>query len=43
MGAEVTLVTGINLPVDAGFLAGLTCDAYGGLREAQVQHEGMRS
>ncbi|MGZ5874822.1 MAG: SDR family NAD(P)-dependent oxidoreductase [Bradyrhizobium sp.] len=27
-------VTGINLPVDAGFLAGSTWDAYGGLREA---------
>ena len=27
-------VTGINLPVDAGFIAGLTWDAYGGLREA---------
>jgi hypothetical protein len=25
-------VTGINLPVDAGFLAGATWDAYGGLR-----------
>jgi NAD(P)-dependent dehydrogenase (short-subunit alcohol dehydrogenase family) len=27
-------VTGINLPVDAGFIAGSTWDAYGGLREA---------
>jgi NAD(P)-dependent dehydrogenase (short-subunit alcohol dehydrogenase family) len=27
-------VTGINLPVDAGFIAGCTWDAYGGLREA---------
>ncbi len=27
-------VTGINLPVDAGFVAGSTWDAYGGLREA---------
>jgi NAD(P)-dependent dehydrogenase (short-subunit alcohol dehydrogenase family) len=26
-------VTGINLPVDAGFIAGATWDAYGGLRE----------
>ena len=26
-------VTGINLPVDAGFIAGSTWDAYGGLRE----------
>jgi hypothetical protein len=24
----------INLPVDAGFIAGSTWDAYGGLREA---------
>jgi NAD(P)-dependent dehydrogenase (short-subunit alcohol dehydrogenase family) len=27
-------VTGINLPVDAGFIAGATWDAYGGLRRA---------
>jgi NAD(P)-dependent dehydrogenase (short-subunit alcohol dehydrogenase family) len=27
-------VTGINLPVDAGFIAGSTWDAYGGLGEA---------
>jgi NAD(P)-dependent dehydrogenase (short-subunit alcohol dehydrogenase family) len=27
-------VTGVNLPVDAGFIAGSTWDAYGGLREA---------
>ena len=27
-------VTGINLPVDAGFIAGSTWGAYGGLREA---------
>jgi NAD(P)-dependent dehydrogenase (short-subunit alcohol dehydrogenase family) len=27
-------VTGINLAVDAGFIAGSTWDAYGGLREA---------
>ena len=26
-------ITGINLPVDAGFIAGSTWDAYGGLRE----------
>lgn len=26
-------VTGINLPVDAGFIAGATWDAYGGLRQ----------
>ncbi len=36
-------VTGINLPVDAGFIAGSTWDAYGGLREAprseDVSHE----
>ena len=43
MSADVTLVTGINLPVDAGFIAGSNRDAYCGLREAQVQHEGMRS
>ncbi len=29
-------VTGINLPVDAGFIAGSTWDAYGGLRERQT-------
>jgi NAD(P)-dependent dehydrogenase (short-subunit alcohol dehydrogenase family) len=28
-------VTGINLPVDAGFIAGSTWDAYGGLRDAR--------
>lgn len=28
-------ITGINLPVDAGFIAGSTWDAYGGLREAR--------
>ena len=27
-------VTGINLPVDAGYIAGTTWAAYGGLREA---------
>ena len=27
-------VTEINLPVDAGFIAGSTWDAYGGLRQA---------
>jgi NAD(P)-dependent dehydrogenase (short-subunit alcohol dehydrogenase family) len=27
-------VAGINLPVDAGFIAGSTWDAYGGLRQA---------
>jgi enoyl-[acyl-carrier-protein] reductase (NADH) len=26
-------VTGINLPVDAGYIAGTTWAAYGGLRE----------
>ena len=37
-------VTGINLPVDAGFIAGSTWDAYGGLREAPPsQPEGTRS
>lgn len=30
----VSGMTGINLPVDAGFIAGSTWDAYGGLREA---------
>ena len=28
-------ITGINLPVDAGFIAGSTWDAYGGLRGSQ--------
>ena len=28
-------MTGINLPVDAGFIAGSMWDAYGGLRETQ--------
>src|SRR4029077_8648908 len=36
-------VTGINLPVDAGFIAGSTWDAYGGLRGGPfgVGGEGM--
>jgi NAD(P)-dependent dehydrogenase (short-subunit alcohol dehydrogenase family) len=33
-------VTGINLPVDAGFIAGSTWDAYGGLREAPEAQDG---
>ncbi len=32
-------VTGINLPVDAGFIAGSTWDAYGGMREAPGAEE----
>jgi NAD(P)-dependent dehydrogenase (short-subunit alcohol dehydrogenase family) len=32
LGPESRAVTGINLPVDAGFLAGVTWQAYGGLR-----------
>jgi NAD(P)-dependent dehydrogenase (short-subunit alcohol dehydrogenase family) len=35
-------VTGINLPVDAGFIAGSTWDAYGGLREAPAVEETQR-
>ena len=34
LGPASSGVTGINLPVDAGFIAGSTWDAYGGLREA---------
>ena len=34
LGPTSTGVTGINLPVDAGFIAGSTWDAYGGFREA---------
>jgi NAD(P)-dependent dehydrogenase (short-subunit alcohol dehydrogenase family) len=33
-------VTGINLPVDAGFIAGSTWDAYGGLPEAPQAQDG---
>jgi len=33
LSPESSGVTGINLPVDAGFIAGSTWDAYGGLRE----------
>jgi len=33
LGPTSSGVTGINLPVDAGFIAGSTWDAYGGLRE----------
>jgi NAD(P)-dependent dehydrogenase (short-subunit alcohol dehydrogenase family) len=32
LGPASSAVTGINLPVDAGFFAGATWDAYGGLR-----------
>jgi NAD(P)-dependent dehydrogenase (short-subunit alcohol dehydrogenase family) len=32
LGPTSSAVTGINLPVDAGFIAGATWDAYGGLR-----------
>ena len=34
MLSQTTAVTGINLPVDAGFIAGSTWAAYGGLRDA---------
>jgi NAD(P)-dependent dehydrogenase (short-subunit alcohol dehydrogenase family) len=34
LGSMSSGVTGINLPVDAGFIAGSTWDAYGGLRQA---------
>jgi NAD(P)-dependent dehydrogenase (short-subunit alcohol dehydrogenase family) len=33
LGPMSSGVTGINLPVDAGFIAGSTWEAYGGLRE----------
>jgi NAD(P)-dependent dehydrogenase (short-subunit alcohol dehydrogenase family) len=32
LGPASSAVTGINLPVDAGFFAGATWDAYGGVR-----------
>jgi NAD(P)-dependent dehydrogenase (short-subunit alcohol dehydrogenase family) len=32
LGPTSSAVTGINLPVDAGFIAGATWDAYGGVR-----------
>jgi NAD(P)-dependent dehydrogenase (short-subunit alcohol dehydrogenase family) len=31
---SVSGMTGINLPIDAGFIAGSTWEAHGGLREA---------
>ena len=34
LGPTSTGVTGINLPVDAGFIAASTWDAYGGFRES---------
>jgi NAD(P)-dependent dehydrogenase (short-subunit alcohol dehydrogenase family) len=34
LGEGATAITGVNLPVDAGFLCGVTWQAYGGLREA---------
>jgi len=33
LSPQASGITGINLPVDAGFLAGSTWDAYGGLPE----------
>lgn len=33
LGREASGITGANIPVDAGFLAGLPWQAYGGLRE----------
>ena len=35
LGPASSGITGINLPVDAGFIAGSTWDAYGGLRERE--------
>ena len=32
LGDEASAITGVNLPVDAGYLAGTTWQAYGGLR-----------
>lgn len=32
LGSDASAVTGANIPVDAGFLAGVTWGAYGGLR-----------
>ena len=32
LGPDSSAVTGVNIPVDAGFLAGITWTAYGGLR-----------
>jgi NAD(P)-dependent dehydrogenase (short-subunit alcohol dehydrogenase family) len=34
IGPESGGITGVNLPVDAGFLAGATWEAYGGFRDA---------
>lgn len=33
LGEEASAITGVNLPVDAGFLSGITWDVYGGLRD----------
>lgn len=32
IGPAGSAITGANIPVDAGFLAGITWEAYGGLR-----------
>jgi NAD(P)-dependent dehydrogenase (short-subunit alcohol dehydrogenase family) len=37
LGPTSSAVTGINLPVDAGFVAGATWDAYGGLRNREAK------
>jgi NAD(P)-dependent dehydrogenase (short-subunit alcohol dehydrogenase family) len=33
LSPQASGITGINLPVDAGFVAGMSWDAYGGLPE----------
>jgi NAD(P)-dependent dehydrogenase (short-subunit alcohol dehydrogenase family) len=35
LGPHASGITGINLPVDGGFLAGISWQAYGGLREEE--------
>jgi NAD(P)-dependent dehydrogenase (short-subunit alcohol dehydrogenase family) len=40
LGDEASGVTGINLPVDAGFLAGVAWRAYGGLRSPTGEADG---
>jgi NAD(P)-dependent dehydrogenase (short-subunit alcohol dehydrogenase family) len=37
IGPGSSAVTGANLPVDAGFLAGVTWDAYGGFRVPETR------
>jgi NAD(P)-dependent dehydrogenase (short-subunit alcohol dehydrogenase family) len=35
LGEESSAITGVNLPVDAGWIAGVTWATYGGFRSSE--------